>query len=94
MKINFKADSFVTLPQEWIDSLPRWGSCDTAISEIMMFNTITCDRDEAIDYLTHVGFDEPDTLNDESSDTLVSRVLWIALLDCRENQSTNWYFGM
>lgn len=94
MKITFKANSYVTLPQDWIDSLPKWGSCDTAISQIMMFNIITCDRDEAIDYLTHVGFDEPDALNEESDDTLMSRVLWIALLDCRENQSTEWYLGM
>ena len=93
MKVTIKPNDFTEFPTDWIESLPRWGSCDTAISQIMMFNTVKCDRAAAIRYLAGIGYDEPDELEQENDEELISRVLWIALLDCRENETTEWYMG-
>ena len=93
MHITFKLNEFTELPQDRIDSLPRWGSCDTAISQIMMFDTVKCDRSDAINYLTHIGYDDPEQLQIESNETLTGRVLWLACLDCRDNGSTQFYMG-
>ena len=91
MRVTFQANDFTDLPEEWINSMPKWGACDTAISEIMMHNTVLCDRDVAINYLTHIGYDEPERLEEKSDETLTSVILWIALLDCRDNETTQFY---
>lgn len=93
MQINFKPNQFTELPQDWINSLPSWGPCDNAIFEIMQFNTVKCDRESAIRYLSNIGYNEIEELEQDSNETLISRILWIALLDCKENKSTEWYMG-
>lgn len=93
MKLQLKPNDFTELPQDWIDSLPAWGPCDNAISDIMRFNKVECDRKAAIRYLANIGYNEPEELEQESDETLISRVLWIALLDCRENDTNEWYMG-
>ena len=93
MRVTIKPNDFTEFPADWIDSIPTSGPADTAISQIMMYNTVKCDRTAAINYLADIGFDEPEELQQESDETLTSRVLWIALLDCRENESTEWYMG-
>jgi len=94
MNITIKSDDFTEFPQDWIDSIPRQGAADTAISQIMMYNTVKCNRKDAIKYLAGIGYDEPEELAQESDETLTGRVLWIALLDCRENDTTEWYMGV
>jgi hypothetical protein len=93
MKLTIKPNDFTEFPQDWIDSIPKQGAADTAIAEIMMFNTVRCNRAAAINYLVGIGFDEPEELKQESDERLTSRVLWIALLDCKENDTTEWYMG-
>lgn len=93
MIINIKYNDFTEFPQEWIDSIPKQGAADTAISQIMLHNTVKCNRTAAIRYLANIGFDESEELEQESDETLISRVLWIALLDCRENDTNEWYMG-
>lgn len=93
MKFTINFNDFTEFPQDWIESLPKYGACDTAISQIMLHNTVRCNRVEAISFLTNIGYDEPEELAQESDETLTSRVLWIALLDCRENDTTEWYMG-
>jgi hypothetical protein len=93
MKITIKSNDFTEFPADWIDSIPTHGSADTAISQIMMYNTVNCDRTAAINYLAGIGYDDSEELEVVDDETLTSRVLWIALLDCRENESTEWYMG-
>ena len=93
MKLTIKHNDFTELPQHWIDSLPSWGACDNAMAEIMEWNTVECDRSAAIQYLVDIGFAEREDLEQEDDYTLTQRVLWVALLDCRDNESTNWYMG-
>ena len=93
MRVTIKPNDFTEFPTDWIESLPSWGACDTAISEIMMSNTVKCDREAAINYLAEIGYDEREELEQKSDESLTSRVLWIALLDCRENETTEWYMG-
>ena len=90
MKITFKQHDFVTLPQEWIDSMPRHGACDEAIAELMSSHTVNCERDDSLRYLMSIGFDG---IEQDDSDSLTSKVLWMALMDCRDNNSTEWYMG-
>lgn len=86
--ITFKLNDYTEIPQDMIDSLPCSGACDEAIESLMRHNKIYCDRQDAIRYLESLGFeiDEHDSDHD-----LTSRVLWIACLDCRENESTGFY---
>ena len=93
MNITIKSNDFTEFPQDWIDSIPKQGAADTAISQIMMYNTVKCNRKAAINYLAGIGFDDFEELEQEDDETLTSRVLWIALLDCRENETTEWYMG-
>lgn len=93
MNLLIKWNDFTEFPQDWIDSIPKQGAADTAISQIMMHNTVRCNRVAAIRYLANIGFDEPEELEQETDETLTSRVLWIALLDCRENDTNEWYMG-
>jgi len=93
MKVTIKPNDFTEFPTDWIESLPSWGPCDNAIWDIMRFNTVVCDRAAAIRYLAGIGYDEPDELELRDDEELTSRVLWIALLDCRENDTTEWYMG-
>jgi hypothetical protein len=93
MKLTINFNDFTEFPQDWIESIPEQGAADTAISQIMMYNTVKCNRNAAINYLAGIGFDESEELEQESDETLISRVLWIALLDCRENNTNEWYMG-
>lgn len=93
MNLLIKPNDFTEFPQDWIDSIPKQGAADTAISQIMMHNTVKCNRDVAIRYLANIGFDDSEELEQETDETLTSRVLWIALLDCRENDTNEWYMG-
>jgi hypothetical protein len=94
MKLTINFNDFTEFPQDWIDSIPKQGAADTAISQIMMYNTVKCDRDGAINYLAGIGFDDSEELQQESDETLTSRILWIALLDCRENEINEAYLGV
>ena len=94
MKLTIKPNGVTELPQDWIDSLPSWGACDNAMAEIMEWNKVNCDRFAAIQYLVDIGYAEREDLESEDDYTLTQRVLWIALLDCRENKSTEWYMGL
>jgi hypothetical protein len=94
MKLTIKPNGVTELPQDWIDSLPSWGACDNAMFDIMEWNKVDCDRSAAIQYLVNIGFSEREDLELEDDYTLTKHVLWIALLDCRENKSTEWYMGL
>ena len=94
MKLAINFNDFTEFPQDWIDSIPTSGPADTAISQIMMYNIVKCDRDGAINYLADIGFADSEELQQESDETLTSRILWIALLDCRENETNECYLGV
>lgn len=88
--ITFKLHEFTELPEDMIWTLPKYGPCDQAIDHLMHTNKISCSRQDAICFLKSYGLDlDPE----DSTYELISKVLWIAIMDCRENQTTQFYMG-
>lgn len=90
--INFKLHGETELPQEFIDSVPSSGAADDAVSELRQYYNIRVSETDLKRFLKSYGaWDESDL---ESYDDNVDRLIWLACLDCQENDKNNFYMGL
>ena len=90
--LHFKVNSEIKLPQDFIDSVPSQGAVDSAVEELCADFNIECLEQNTIEYLKSTGGWTLDELQDH--ETNLKRLVWIACLDCQENETTYFYMGL
>jgi hypothetical protein len=90
-QIIFKLHDETELPQEIIDDAPSSGRFDEFADYILKTYDVQCSLEDSIKYLKTLGAWELDELQD--IDLNLSRLLWISILDCKENETQYWYMG-
>ncbi len=87
-KVKFKLNSETKIPKYWIDNIPESGAADYAVAEIRKKYTIEVSDS---DLKKCIGaYSDWDTSNRDDN---IDRLIWIATLDCRENNETYWYMS-
>lgn len=89
--IEFKLNEETELPQEVIDSIPRSGQADDAVVELHQDYNFEVTLDDSIKFLSSYGAWDKEELQDLDSN--IDRIIWLACLDCQENNTTFFYMG-
>ena len=89
-KIKFKLHAETELPQDLIDDAPSQGPFDDYAEWIVSKYDVEVSLEDSIQYLKSFGAWDIKELQD--LETNIQRILWISILDCKEN-NTN-YFNM
>lgn len=89
--LKFKLHSEIEFPQDLVDGAPTQGPFDSYADEILQDFHVEVSLADSIKYLKSTGGWEASELQD--LETNKARLLWLALLDCKENESTFWYMG-
>ena len=90
-KLQFRLHKETEFPQDLIDGIPSSGPADEFIDQAMSSYHVDCSLDDSIKYLKTFGVWSIDELQD--LDANISRLLWTALLDCKEQNTNYWYMG-
>lgn len=90
-KIEFKLNAEVELPKEMIYSVPEQGRADDAVEAILRDYDIKVTLEDSIKYLKRIGDWTVDELQDLEANK--SRLVWLACLDCQEQDTNLWYMG-
>lgn len=90
-QIVFKLHSDVELPQDLIDGVPMSGRADDSVSDLRDAYDIQCDPTELRIFLKSYGaWSEQDLADHEAN---LDRLVWLACLDCQEQETTYFYMG-
>lgn len=89
--IEFKLNEETELPQEVIDSIPMSGQADNAAAELRQDYNFDVSLDDSIKFLSSYGAWNKEELQDLDSN--IDRIIWLACLDCQENNTTFFYMG-
>lgn len=89
--IEFKLYSEIKLPQDFIDSIPSSGQSDSYIDDLLLNYSIKCSEKDAIEYLKNTGGWSLDDLNNHAEN--IKRLVWIACLNCQEQDTNYFYMG-
>ncbi len=79
------------LPKEVVADAPRRGRFDDYAEYLLAAYDIQVTLSDSIRYLQHVGAWEDSELQD--LDTNKARLLWLACMDCKENNTHYFYMG-
>ena len=79
------------LPQDIIDEAPKMGPFDAYGAGIMQRFDIQVSQEDAVKYLRSLGAWSVDELL--CLEVNKERLLWIAVMDCKENKTNYWYMG-
>lgn len=89
--IEFKLHKETELPHIFIESVPHSGRADEAIEELLQDYNIECYEQDVRKYLKHFGaWSESELENHEDN---LKRLVWLACLECRENETNFFYMG-
>jgi hypothetical protein len=89
--IEFKLHGETELPQNLIDSIPSSGAADNAVAEARQYFNIEVPENDLRRFLKRYGAWDAEELSDH--DANIDRLIWLACLDCRENETTYFYMG-
>lgn len=90
-QIIFRLHDFVDIPQAVIDDAPASGAFDDYAEQIMTDYKVICDPEQARKALKLYGaWDDQELANHDDN---LRRLLWIAVLDCQEQNVSEWYMG-
>lgn len=89
--IHFKLNQEVEFDQELIDDAPKQGRFDECAEYLLESFDVQVDLKESVKYLKSTGGWTSDELQDLELNK--ARLLWLALLDCKEQGTTFWYMG-
>lgn len=89
--VKFKANEETELPGEAIESVPSQGAADDAVEYLRSALDVEVDAEELKEFLSCYGAWNDEELSDH--DNNIERLLWLACLDCQENNTTTFYFG-
>jgi hypothetical protein len=86
--IIFKMYSETIIPQEWMDYVPESGPADYAVECLRERYKVVVNKVKLKEYLKQFGFD---ALEDHEDN--IDRLIWMATLDCKENETNVFYMG-
>ena len=89
--LRFSLHKGTEIPQDVIDALPKFGAADCIIGELRETVDVDVSLEDSREFLRSTGGWEDSELN--NLDENKNRLLWIACLDCRENETTYFYMG-
>ncbi len=89
--ISFKINSETEIPQDVIDDAPRTGPFDEYADYLYETFEVECSLADSIKYLKSTGAWEKSELQDLELN--IKRVLWLAVMDCKENKTNYFYMG-
>jgi len=89
--IEFKLNEETELPQEIIDDAPSCGPFDEYAEYLLKNYNIVITLEDSIDFLKDYGAWEKDELQD--LETNKARILWLACINCKENNTNYFYMG-
>ncbi len=89
--IVFKLNSEVEIPVDLIRDAPMQGQFDDYACWIMDNYEISVSLEDSIKCLKSYGAWGIDELQD--LDANKCRLLWVSILDCKENKTNYWYMG-
>ncbi len=87
-KVTFKLHTETKIPKYWIDNIPSSGAADSAVEHIKELYDIEVSDDDLKQCLE--SYTDWDTSNRDDN---IDRLIWIATLDCKENNEKYWYMG-
>jgi len=90
-RIVFKIHTETELPQNFIDSMPRQGQADETCETLLKEYDIDVSLEDSTKYLKSLGAWDNEELTDLELNKM--RLIWIACLDCQENETNRFYMG-
>lgn len=90
--IKFVMNQDTELPQEIIDDAPSQGRFDDYADYLCETFDVQVTLEDSIKYLKGLGAWDLDELQDLELNK--RRLLWVACLDCKENETNYWYMGI
>lgn len=89
--LSFKLNKETELPQLFIDYITSSGPSDSYVEDLLIDYNIDVSEVDVKAYLKSYGaWDNEELSNYEIN---IKRLIWIACLDCQENESTYFYMG-
>lgn len=89
--IRYQLNHETEIPQGLIDEAPKTGPFDEFAEYILDTHEVEVSLSDSIKILRPYGAWEMDELQD--LDTNKARLLWLSILDCKENKTNWWYAG-
>lgn len=90
-KLIFKLHHEIEFPQGLVDCAPLQGPFDNYAAQILEQYDVRVSLKDSITYLKRLGAWDDSDLQDLELNK--ARLLWVALLDCKENEVNYWYMG-
>ncbi len=90
-QIIFKLHSETKLPKKIIKGAPSSGDFDDYAEMILGAYDVICSESDAKRALKSYGAWDDSDLRDHSAN--LKRLLWIAVLDCKDQNVSYWYMG-
>jgi hypothetical protein len=91
LTLKFGLHCETTFPQCLVDDAPSQGQFDSYAEEILTRYDVQVSLADSIAYLKRLGAWELSELQDLELNKM--RLVWIALLDCKDNGTRYWYMG-
>jgi hypothetical protein len=91
LTLEFKLHHEIEFPQDLIDKTPSQGPFDSYAEYVLGAYDVQVSLDDSIAYLKCIGAWDLRELQDLELNK--GRLVWIALLDCKENETNYWYMG-
>lgn len=89
--LTFKLNEETEFPQDLIDDAPSQGPFDEYAEYIIENFHIEMSLEDSIKFLKEYGAWDNEELQD--LDRNIERVLWLSILDCKENNTNYFYMG-
>jgi hypothetical protein len=89
--LEFRINCETEFPMDLIDDAPTSGQFDEFAKYIIETYNVDVSLDDSIKYLKGFGAWDLEELQDLDNNKV--KILWIALLDCKENDTNIWYMG-
>lgn len=90
--IKFELNKETKLPKVVIEAIPQSGAADDAVRDLRREYNFECSLQDSIEFLKRYGAWNNEELQD--LDDNIDRIIWLACLDCRENNTTWFYMGV
>lgn len=87
-KIKFNLHKETKIPKYWMDNIPESGAADSAVAHIRELYEIVVSDSDLVACISN--YSDWDTSNRDDN---IDRLIWIATLDCKENNESYWYMG-
>ena len=91
-RVVFHFGQETKIPQEWIDSVPRSGPADDAVGYLAGGYGVQVSEGDLKKYLKEYGAWDADELSDHYAN--IERLIWLASLECQENDTNYFYMGI